>query len=239
MKLFGKSFKISASLVVIIVLLLATIIIGYIYWKTANGRLAAILGSLFAGLIVAIIQFLIAWQDYRETEKIKKLKLMDIIYNRANKELYVKYIENANRNMDVMGVTAVRFFRDFADTTHGSPDSSKVLLYALENKVQIRLLLPAEEFLLSEEKKRNAKEVRNKYCELRKKYQNIQIRYFSHIAAHSIFRMDDTCIIGPVFPDLESRNTPALRLRSSSPMAIPYLDYFESEWEKAKEIDNA
>lgn len=51
--------------------------------------------------------------------------------------------------------------------------------------------------------------------------------------------MDDTCIIGPVFPDLESRNTPALRLRSSSPMAIPYLDYFESEWEKAKEIDNA
>lgn len=177
MKLFGKNFKISASLVVIIILLLATIIIGYIYWKTANGRLAAILGSLFAGFIVAIIQFLIAWQDYRETEKIKKLKLMDIIYNRANKELYVKYIEDTNRNMDVMGVTAVRFFRDFADTTHGSPDGSKVLLYALENNVQIRLLLPAEEFLLGEEKKRNAEEVRNKYFELRKKYQNITSVY--------------------------------------------------------------
>ena len=238
MKFFGKNFKMSASLIVMIVLLLATVIIGIMYWTTANGRLTAILGSLFAGLIVAIIQFLIAWQDYRETEKITKLKLMGILYNRASKELYVQYIDDTNRNMDIMGVTAVRLFRDFADTTHGSPDSSRVLLKALDNNVHVRLLLPAKEFL-NDDKLHNAEEVRNKYYELRKKYQNIEIRYFSHIAAHSIFRMDDTCIIGPVFPDLESRNTPALRLRSSSPMAIPYLDYFELEWEKAKEIDNA
>ena len=64
-------------------------------------------------------------------------------------------------------------------------------------------------------------------------YQNLEIRYFSHTAAHSIFRIDDTCIIGPVFPELESKNTPALHVMKSSPMALNYMDYFDSEWEKA------
>ena len=65
------------------------------------------------------------------------------------------------------------------------------------------------------------------------------IRYFEHKAAHSIFRIDDTCIIGPIFPEIESRNTPALHVMSSSPMAINYLDYFDSEWDQAKEAEHA
>ena len=69
---------------------------------------------------------------------------------------------------------------------------------------------------------------------MKKKYpHNIDIRYFNHTAAHSIFRVDDTCIIGPVFPELESKYTPALHVMNSSPVALNYMDYFESEWNQA------
>ena len=65
------------------------------------------------------------------------------------------------------------------------------------------------------------------------KYNNLEVRYFNHTAAHSIFRIDDTCIIGPIFPELESRNTSAMHLKNNSPVALQYMGYFSSEWEQA------
>ena len=143
-----------------------------------------------------------------------------------------EYIRNTNRRLDLMGVTAVRFFNDFADTSVGAPDNAIVLLQALERGVHVRVLLPTDEFL-PEAKRIDSAKVKTKYKELTQRYQNIEIRYFGHTAAHSIFRIDDSCIIGPVFPLLESRNTPALHVMNSSPMALNYLDYFESEWNQA------
>ena len=110
MKIFEKSFRITASVIIIIVLSLATLFLGVIYWKTENNPWSSILGSLIAGLIVAIIQFLIAWQDYKENEKLKKLKLIEILYNRDNRSWYANYITEATKRIDIMGVTAVRFF---------------------------------------------------------------------------------------------------------------------------------
>lgn len=194
--------------------------------------MGALFGSFAAGLIVAIIQYLIAWQDYIQTEKLKKLKLKEVLYNRTTRSQYEEYIRNTNRRLDLMGVTAVRFFNDFADTSVGAPDNAIVLLQALERGVHVRVLLPTDEFL-PEAKRIDSAKVKTKYKELTQRYQNIEIRYFGHTAAHSIFRIDDSCIIGPVFPLLESRNTPALHVMNSSPMALNYLDYFESEWNQA------
>jgi len=197
-----------------------------------SGLWGALFGSFAAGLIVAIIQYLIAWQDYIQTEKLKKLKLKEVLYNRTIRSQYEEYIRNTNRRLDLMGVTAVRFFNDFADTSVGAPDNAIVLLQALERGVHVRVLLPTDEFL-PEAKRIDSAKVKTKYKELTQRYQNIEIRYFGHTAAHSIFRIDDSCIIGPVFPLLESRNTPALHVMNSSPMALNYLDYFESEWNQA------
>ena len=197
----------------------------------------AIFGSLIAGLLVAIIQFLISWQEYKETEKLKELKLVEVLYNRRTKEQYCEYIKSTTRKLDVMGSTAVRLFRDFADTTKGAPENSRVLLLAMDRGVKVRILLPRDEFLLNDEKRQDAKEVKSRRNEIN--HENLEIRYFKHKAAHSIFRSDDTCIIGPIFPEIESRNTPALHVMSSSPMAINYLEYFDSEWDQAKEADYA
>ena len=133
-----------------------------------------------------------------------------------------------------MGVTTVRFFNHFADTNTAASEGAKVLLNAMDRNVKVRVLLPLEDFLPNEMKRQDASRVRAQYDELKNKYpQNIEIRYFSHTATHSIFRIDDTCIIGPVFPELESKYTPALHVMTSSPMALNYMDYFESEWNQA------
>ena len=234
MGVFGKSYRISASVIIAGLLILSTIasLIGYLTADDSESKWGGLLGSLTAGLIVAIIQFFIAWQEYIQTDKLKKIKLIEILYNRAIRDKYTEYIKNCNRDLDVMGVTAVRFFNDFADTSTGAPEDATVLLKALDRRVHVRILLPSDEFLPDLKKVDSAK-VRAKYKELRK-YQNLEIRYFNHTAAHSIFRIDDTCIIGPVFPELESRNTPALHVMKSSPIALNYMDYFDSEWKKAK-----
>lgn len=236
MGIFDKSSRISYSAIIIIILALCTICTLGAYWflDDLDDRWGAFLGSLAAGLIVAIIQFLIAWQDYVQTNKLKELKLIEVLYNRASRDKYADYIKNCNRNLDVMGVTAVRFFNDFADTSSGAPANATVLLNALSRNVKVRILLPSDDFLPAS-KKTDSERVRAKYKELYQ-YQNLQIRYFNHTASHSIFRIDDTCIIGPVFPELESRNTPALHVMKSSPMALNYMDYFNSEWDKAKRI---
>lgn len=239
MKIFTKKFKMSMSIVVLAILVILLVIVGILYWRENNpsSNWGAILGSLIAGLLVAIIQFLISWQEYQETEKLKELKLVEVLYNRRTKEQYCEYIKSATRKLDVMGSTAVRLFRDFADTTKGAPENSRVLLLALDRGVKVRILLPSEELLPNDEKRQDAKEVNARRNEIN--HENLEIRYFEHKAAHSIFRIDDTCIIGPIFPDIESRNTPALHVMSSSPMAINYLDYFDSEWDRAKEAEHA
>lgn len=238
MKIFEKNYRISASAIIIGLLLVFTIISLVVYLNTGDStqKWGSISGSLAAGLIVAIIQFIIAWQDYKQTEKLKELKLIEIMYNRASRDKYANYIKTCNRELDVMGVTALRFFTDFADTSVGAPENATVLFRALERGVHVRILLPAKDYL-PDEKKGDSDKVKNKCYELIKNYCNLEIRYFKHTAAHSIFRIDDTCIIGPVFPKLESRNTPAMHLMKSSPMALHYMDYFKSEWETAEKLD--
>lgn len=234
MSLFRKSIKITMSTIVLIVLIVLLIVSIYLYSLTGNtdSLCGVIFGGLASGLIVAIIQFIIAWQDYKQTEILKELKLIKVMYNRASREQYEDYIRSTNRELDVMGVTAVRFFNDFADTSKGAPDNATVLIKALERGVNVRVLV-ASDIYLPDTKKADYEKVKAKYLELAERYSNLKVQYYNHTPTHSIFRMDDDCVIGPVFPNLESRNTPALHVKRSSPMALNYMDYFETEWREA------
>jgi hypothetical protein len=235
MNIFKKSVKIKATAIIIICLILATIIVWIWYGKTNDAKLSTILGSLFAGLIVAIIQFVIAWQDYRQVEKLKELELIKVLYNRDSRTFYEDYIKQAKREINMMGVTASRFFNDFADDSPNATSNAKVLLEALKRKVKVRILLPSNDFVDSS-KKQDVVKVKQQVESIKNKYSDylLEVRYFDHVAAHSIFNVDDKCIVGPVFPEVESKYTPALYLRNSSPMAYKYLSYFEYEWERAE-----
>ena len=236
MNIYDRSVRVSIGLIATALLVVFLIISIYIYCKADNqdGKMVGLAGNLIAGLIIAILQFGLGWLEYVQTKELKKLKLLEILYTRSERIKYEKFIRSAKRNLDVMGVTTSRFFNDFADTDTAAPDEAKVLLYAMDKGVKVRLLIPSDEYLPNDTKREDAKRVKFKYEELKKKYpHNLEIRYFNHTAAHSIFRVDDTCIIGPVFPELESKYTPALHVMNSSPMALNYMDYFESEWNQA------
>lgn len=234
MNIFNKNVKISATVIILIALVILLIGCGIWYYFIQDNKVLAIIGSLVAGLFVAIIQFIIAWQDYNQTEKLKELKLLKILYDRDDRIFYEEYIGKAKRKLYMMGVTGSRFFKDFADTSSNATTNAKVLLNALSNGVDIKILLPKANHL-DKEKKKDVDKVKKAVAEIKEKYPNtkLEVKYFDHIPAHSIFRVDDECIVGPVFPDLESKYTPALYLRTSSPMAHKYLAYFENEWKKS------
>ena len=93
MEIFGKSVKMTISMIILVVLIVLLIVTMMIYCRMDNpsGLWGALFGSFAAGLIVAIIQYLIAWQDYIQTEKLKKLKLKEVLYNRTTRSQYEEY----------------------------------------------------------------------------------------------------------------------------------------------------
>lgn len=235
MEIFGKNYRVPAILIISILLVALFFVVIVVYWNTEErGKLGALLGSLAAGLVVAVLQLFIAWYDYAKNAELRKLELKEILYDRDSRAKYEDYIKKSKSHIDVMGVTASRFFDHFGDLDKNASKGAKALIYALERGVQVRLLLPYEKYLLSEENKNKAKNALEKYKKLADRYSDIEIRFFDHSPAHSIFRIDDTSIVGPVFPEVESKYTPALHLKNTSPIALKYLNYFEYEWTLAK-----
>ena len=235
MNIIGKSFKIKTSFIIVILFFIVTVIVGIWFWYTDENKVGAILGSVCAGLIVALIQFSIAWQDYIQTEKLKELELIEVLYNRDNRIFYEEYIRGSKRRILMMGVTGSRFFKDFADDSPNATPGAKVLLHALQRNVKVQILLP-EADNIDEIKRHDVEIVKDVVGKIKVKYPDIfKVRYFDHVPAHSIFCIDERCIVGPVFPKLESKYTPALYLRNSSPIAVEYLKYFDNEWDSASE----
>jgi len=233
MNICKKNIKIKATVIILICLILATVL-AFIWYKASSDKgLSAVLGGLASGLIVAIIQFIIAWQDYQQTEKLKELELIEILYNRDNRTFYEEYIKKSKRSINMMGVTASRFFNDFVDDSPNAASNAKVLLDALKRNVKVRILLPSSDFV-DKDKQQDVEKVSKQVESVKRKYSSLplEVKYFSHVPAHSIFNVDDKCIVGPVFPEVESKYTPALFLRNSSPMADKYLKYFDYEWNK-------
>ena len=130
-----------------------------------------------------------------------------------------------------MGVTAKRFFEHFADMSKGARGNARVLLDALNRGVKVEILLPSKEFL-KEDKQGSYDQVHQVWQKILETYPcvDIKINYFRHVPAHSIFIVDNKCIVGPVFENVESKNTPALHLENESPFAVNYIEHFDEEW---------
>jgi hypothetical protein len=224
--IFGKNYKVSATVIILIALIIIMGVSLLILLVTGNFEISSIFGSLVAGLIVAIIQFIIALQDYMQTEKLKKLMLIKIIYDKYEKAYYKECMDKAEHKIYVMGTTAARFLEDFADN---------VLLDKLQDGILVKMLLVDKAHL--EEDKKNDFEKAKRYIDgIKEQFSNdkFDVRYFKHGVCHSIFVVDDTCIIGPIFSNMQNKDIPALHVNNTSPFALKYLKYFDYEWGKAQ-----
>lgn len=235
--IFKRNIKIRLSIVILILLIICSCLVFVWYQKANDPKILTILGSLFAGMIVAIIQFLMAWQDYKSTEKLKDLNINKVLLNRDKRDFYENYVKVARKNIDMMGVTGFRFMEHFANNDEDAPENSKVLLQVMAKGVNVRILIPQNEYLSTDVDKHNEKLSSERYKDISQKYQNnFMVRHFSHVPAHSIFLVDDECIVGPVFPEISSKYTPAIYLKNKSPFAEMYIKYFNDEWDKAEPI---
>lgn len=221
------------SYVIVVFLIVALLVLSYFYYTgNLSDHTIALFGGLSASLVAVLIQFLMGWNEHREIEVFKELGIRSILSNRKGFGYYRQLLSSATNRIDVLGVTAHRFLNDFAD--QGSQD--KALLDNLRSNqgLHVRLLLPHKDHLANPDDRDVFDAVKRKLSVLAEQFPDrFRYKYFAHPPVHSIVRVDDEAIVGPVFQETPSKHTPSIHISANSEFVTPYLNYFEHEWNSA------
>lgn len=241
--MFNKNF--TFRLPHVIATIFSIIIFAFLFFTIINsskpafaidGPIYNIAIGLTSGLIVALAQFLLSWFEFSTVDRIRSLRIKNVISTRDNEGYYRNLIEKSNSEIIVFGVTASRFLSDFSDPESKNPDK-KVLISALNRGVNIKILVSSKKQLKSNSQIRKYETT----IELKSKishFKNFEFRYFDHEANTNIFLCDDDIIIGPIFSDVESKDTPSIHMNKGGALSEAYLEHFNKEWQKASEDDN-
>jgi hypothetical protein len=184
------------------------------------------------GLMVAAGQYLMSWGEFAEIGRLRDIGIERALLARDDKKYYGDLLRKARLNVWVLGVTAGRFIDDFADAQSPREENS-VLLGALRRKVHVRILV-AMPTHLEATSVQQAERARVRFEALRKEFPDyFEFKYFDHAPNQSFVRVDQAVIVGPMLRGVESKNSPALHIRTDSPLAGPYVENFEREWNDA------
>jgi hypothetical protein len=235
MEIFKKNIKIGLTHIIFTILIISLILLLFLFFtgNEPQDKYLQLIGGLSAGFIVFLVQFLLDWKGFREIEKYKALGIKRILSYRDDEAFYRNFIKSGNRRIWVMGVTALRFMQDFADESRKRPEK-RVLIDSLEKGIEVKILMPKVSYLTTHNQK-NFHTSNDFFKLVAKKYSGFEYKYFDHIPAHSIFIVDDKCLLGPVFPNTESKDSPCIQTNTHSDFSKKYIDYFQSEWEKAND----
>jgi len=235
MKLFSKKLQPRLIMIVLAALVISTAILSYVYFKyPLNDKWGAIIGGLVTGIIIAVIELLLSWDVYSTTEKVRAYKIRELILHRNEQDSYRDLIEETEKEIRFMATTASRFLGAFADM-ESKRDHNTGLIRALKRGVKVKILLPKHCYLEEKDKYRTVDYLHE---QLAKMYPSYEFRYFDHIPTHYILIFDQECVVGPQFNGLPCRETPGIRLETSSDFAKEYIAYFEREWAKADSFKN-
>lgn len=229
---FKKIFPIKFIYIIFFVLLLIIFLLSYLLFFndfTNSAKGSGIISGLLTGFIIVACQIWLSWYEFRKIDEYNELKIKKILSDRKDPVYYGDIISKAKKEIILQGITALSFLDDFANKNQNGLEKEKVLLKALERKVKVQILI-ADKSILNSRHKRKAQEAENRLKEL-SSYTNFEYRYYDqHQPTHSIVIIDDECIVGPIFPNVNSRDTPAIHLKRDSQLAKYYEDYFNIEW---------
>jgi hypothetical protein len=226
---FARILRIRLYKVIIALLLLGTAACTIAFFETHEAKVEALLAGMVTGLLVAVIQYLLDWNEHQEVEAIKKLGILGILPHRDDKAYYQRLLQLAKREIDVLGNTASRFLEDFA---HPTRTDSRTLFDALGRGVKVRVLVPKPEHL-SQEDRLKAESANRRMAGIAKESPHFEYRYFDHPPAHSMVRVDNECLFGPIFPHIKSKDSPTIHADATGALVVEYLRYFGNEWSKA------
>ncbi len=228
MEMSRLKFVVQAPLLYFVVLVIITLSIGaMLYYTNANAdaRYIGVLSGLVTGLGIAAIQFFTQYIEQNTLAEYKKHGLDEFLPNRKDAEYYRRLIKQTEvgDKIVVVGVTCNRLLDDFANAAN---DQSQDLLEAMARNVDVTLLLPKIKYLAEP----NLSDFNNKTLPraqaLEAKYpSNFKIRYYDFEPSHSIFLAGSYCIVGPIFENIPSRDTPAIKFHKDGRYIKPYLQY--------------
>jgi hypothetical protein len=210
-----------------VLVLIALAISAMLYYTDANAdaRYIGVLSGLVTGLGIAAIQFFTQYIEQNTLAEYKKHGLDEFLPNRKDAEYYRKLIKQTEvgDKIVVVGVTCNRLLDDFANPTN---EQSQDLLEAMARNVDVTLLLPKVGYLVEP----NLSDFNNKTLPKAQAIEaqypsNFKIRYYDFEPSHSIFLAGSYCIVGPIFKNIPSRNTPAIKFHKDGRYIKPYLQY--------------
>lgn len=191
----------------------------------ADARYIGILSGLVTGLVIAAIQFLTQYIEQTTLAEYKKHGLDEFLPNRKDAVYYRKLIKQTDigDQIVVVGVTCNRLLDDFANPTN---NQSQDLLEAMARNVDVILLLPKVKYLIEP----NLSDFNNKTLPKALAIEaqhptRFKIRYYDFEPSHSIFLAGSYCLVGPIFKNIPSRDTPAIKFHKDGRYIKPYLQY--------------
>src|SRR6185437_14699497 len=96
---FGRIIRIRLYKIIIAVLSVATVVCAGAYFKTTSQKFEPLWAGLFTGLIVAVVQYLLDWNEHSEVEYIKKLGIQRILPYRDDRNHYQQLLASAQREI--------------------------------------------------------------------------------------------------------------------------------------------
>lgn len=223
--------KISYFQVTVAIIILLTSCLSIIYTNLQDEKWQSILSGLITGGLILLTQALMDVYEFKTIDKYRRLGVTDILGNKKKREFYGNLILSTNTDIKMLGKTAADLLDDFANE-NSDDEISKALIVAIEKQRKIQFLLAHEDYL-DESHKADLKSVKSKLTSLQKN-KNFTVKYYEHIPAHSIFIVDNICIVGPIFTGKSNRETPAIHLERHSQLARHYEDYFDREWNECE-----
>lgn len=228
MNIFKMKFIIQAPVAYLVLLVSITLLFGILLYNTdpnSDARYIGILSGLVTGIGIAVLQFFTQYIEQKTLSEFKEHGLVKILINRKDPEYYRKLIKKTKvgDKIIVAGVTCNRLLDDFAN-----PDlaSSQDLLEALARGVEVTLLLPKLKYLREPDYSDFKNKTLPKSQQITASFPDIfKIRYHDFEPSHSIFLAGASCLVGPIFKNKKSKDTPAINFDREGLFAKPYLAY--------------
>lgn len=243
-----KSNLSKIALFAMVVIALASIYFAYTH--KGNNFWLTIAGGIAAGALMAAAQYLVSMAEYKELDKaykelhgrekeieiFKKMGVKKILPARDNPDTYGRIIDNAKDKIWVMRNTASRLLEDFAHKDGGNWYRSALLDF-LKRGGNVKILIAEKKYLFKVKDKKKYDIAKLELENLANSYQGFRFTYFKHIPTHSMFIFDNSCLLGPIFDNLDSKSTPVLEMDTNSEFAIKYINYFNHQWAEAIDKD--
>lgn len=238
MKKITKIINSLTQMQIILIIIATLTIISLILhgWLNKDTKWFSFVSGIFSGLVLMLFQTYLNDDVIKKIDNFSSLKVINILQRRSDKNYYNDLIKKSTSKIDLQGVTAGRFIKDFADINPHAGDDSKELIKSLERGVAVRILVAAHKFLPDTNSKVKAIAASDTILKLKQRYPNLlHMKYYYHTPDHNIFLVDDEVIVGPVFKDVPSEHTPAIHMKATSIMSQKYISNFENEWRDAKD----